>query len=132
MRIGEVAQRAGLSLRTVRYFEHVGLVRPSGRSPGGFRLFTEADLARLLLIRDMKPLSLSVDEMSELLNLLERLDSPETSHAEKIVAIERLDAYRMAAEVRCEALLAQVRRAESLAQSLRQRLAQQKSAQRSR
>ena len=50
MRIGEVAARLGLSLRSVRYYEEEGLVEASGRTPGGFRLYSELDVQRLLLI----------------------------------------------------------------------------------
>lgn len=49
MQIGEVADRTGLSLRTLRYYEEVGQVRPSTRTSGGFRLYSETDVARLLL-----------------------------------------------------------------------------------
>ena len=46
MQIGEVAERTGLSLRTIRYYEEVGLAVPSARSQGGFRLYTEPDVGR--------------------------------------------------------------------------------------
>ena len=70
--IGEAAERTGLSLRTVRYYEEVGLAAPSRRSDGGFRLYCEDDVQRLLLVKRMKPLGLSLDEMRELLDLLAR------------------------------------------------------------
>ena len=47
MQIGEAAERVGLSIRTIRHYEEVGLIVPSARSGGGFRLYTEPDLARL-------------------------------------------------------------------------------------
>ncbi len=47
LRIGEVADRVGLSLRTIRHYDEIGLVVPSDRSAGGFRLYTEADVVRL-------------------------------------------------------------------------------------
>jgi MerR family transcriptional regulator, repressor of the yfmOP operon len=47
LRIEAVAQRTGLTKRTIRYYEEIGLLSPSGRSLGGFRLFSEADVARL-------------------------------------------------------------------------------------
>ncbi|SDJ14694.1 MerR HTH family regulatory protein [Lentzea albidocapillata subsp. violacea] len=55
MQIGE-AERIGLSLRTIRYYEEVGLVVPSARSQGGFRPYTEPDVQRLGVIMRMKPL----------------------------------------------------------------------------
>ena len=51
MQIGEAAERVGLRIRTIRHYEDVGLVIPSARSAGGFRLYTDADLERLLVIR---------------------------------------------------------------------------------
>nr|WP_146857036.1 MerR family transcriptional regulator [Frigoribacterium faeni] len=73
MQIGELAERTGLSLRTIRHYDEVGLLRPSGRSEGGFRLYTAVDLERLLLIRRMKPLGFSIDEMTELLGVVDTL-----------------------------------------------------------
>ena len=51
MQIGEVAARVGLSLRTIRHYDGIGLVMPSERSVGGFRLYSEADVQRLSLIK---------------------------------------------------------------------------------
>jgi MerR family transcriptional regulator, copper efflux regulator len=77
LQIGEVAERVGLSLRTVRYYEEVGLVSPAARSDGGFRLYSEDDVQRLLLAKRMKPMGLTLDEMRELLEVLERSAHPE-------------------------------------------------------
>jgi len=71
--IGEVASRAGLSLRTVRYWESIGLVTPSGRTEGGFRLYTEQDVQRLLVVRALKPTGLTPEEILELLELRDRV-----------------------------------------------------------
>lgn len=63
MQIGEIAERTGMSFRTLRHYDEVGLLTPSARSQGGFRLYTDADLAKLLVIRRMKPLGYSIEEM---------------------------------------------------------------------
>ena len=46
MQIGEVAARTELSLRSLRHWEEVGLLQPSGRTEGGFRLYTDADVEK--------------------------------------------------------------------------------------
>ena len=71
MHIGELAERTGLSLRTIRHYDEIGLLKPSGRTEGGFRLYTGSDLERLLVIRRMKPLGFSLEEMAELLRIIE-------------------------------------------------------------
>lgn len=67
--IGVVADAVGLSLRTIRHYEEVGVVVPSGRSQGGFRLYTDADIDRLMQVKAMKPFGFSLDEISEVLDL---------------------------------------------------------------
>ena len=74
MQIGEVADRTGLSFRTLRHYDEVGLLQPSARSDGGFRLYTESDVQRLLVIRRMKPLGFSLDEMGEVMRTVSALD----------------------------------------------------------
>lgn len=67
--IGVVAESVGLSLRTIRHYEEVGLVVPSGRSHGGFRLYTDDDIDRLVQVKVMKPFGFSLDEIGEVLEL---------------------------------------------------------------
>ena len=74
MQIGELADRTEMSLRTIRHYDEVGLLTPSGRSEGGFRLYTHDDYLRLMVIRRMKPLGFSLDEMAELLRVVGALD----------------------------------------------------------
>ncbi|MBT2511653.1 MerR family transcriptional regulator [Streptomyces sp. ISL-98] len=124
MQIGEVAERTGLSLRTIRHYEEVGLVIPSARSKGGFRLYTEADVDRLMVIRRMKPLDFSLEEMRDLLEITDRIaavDDPPTGE-ERDRLRERLDTYRRVADARCETLRAQLMAAEDFASTLRRRL----------
>ena len=71
MHIGELAERTGLSLRTLRHWDEVGLARASGRSEGGFRLYTADDEQRVRLIMTMKPLGFTLEEMAELVAALE-------------------------------------------------------------
>lgn len=126
MQIGEVAERTGLSLRTIRYYEEVGLVRPSARTQGGFRLYTEPDVARLNLIRRMKPLGFSLDETRDLLRALDDLDREDGSVDTKEALVERLVMYRVAADERCRELREQLRTAEEFASDLRTEIARQR------
>ncbi|NEE01688.1 MerR family transcriptional regulator [Phytoactinopolyspora halotolerans] len=133
MQIGEVAERVGLSLRTIRYYEEVGLVRPSARTPGGFRLYAEPDVARLNLVKRMKTLEFSLEEMGDLLSLLDRLSDDERDDEQddeqpgaRGEIIDRLSMYRSAAEQRCSALRAQLETAEALAADLRTELSRQR------
>ncbi|MBB5909938.1 DNA-binding transcriptional MerR regulator [Actinoalloteichus hymeniacidonis] len=124
MQIGEVAARTELSLRTIRHYEETGLVVPSARSQGGFRLYTEADVARLMVIRRMKPLGFSLDEMRDLLESTDRLDSGTVSDAEeREILLERIRVYERAAVEQIDKLRIQLSRAEDFAQTLRIRLA---------
>lgn len=79
MHIGEMADRSQMSLRTIRHYDEVGLLTPSGRTEGGFRLYTERDFSRLMVIRRMKPLGFTLDEMAELLRVVDRLGESEAT-----------------------------------------------------
>jgi DNA-binding transcriptional MerR regulator len=56
LRIGEAAQRVGVSARTLRYYEELGLLTPAGHSAGGARRYSEGDVARLVRIRELQEL----------------------------------------------------------------------------
>ena len=56
MQIGEVAERTGVTQRTLRYWESIGLLPPAHRLEGGFRLYSESDLRRLEQIVELKRL----------------------------------------------------------------------------
>lgn len=63
-RIGEVAERTGLTRRTLRHYDELGLLVPAERSWGNYRLYSQADLLRLLQIQNLKALGLSLDEIA--------------------------------------------------------------------
>ncbi len=75
MHIGELVDRSQMSLRTIRHYDEVGLLKPSGRTEGGFRLYTERDFTRLLLIRRMKPLGFTLEAMAGLLRVIDALEA---------------------------------------------------------
>ena len=116
--IGEVAEAVGLSLRTIRHYEEVGLVPPSGRTSGGFRLYTDDDIERLRLVKHMKPLDFSLEEMRDLLQVRDRL-AEGVDNETRGELLERLAMYAVAADARCEKLREQLQVAESMADMLR-------------
>jgi DNA-binding transcriptional MerR regulator len=125
MQIGEVAERTELSLRTIRHYEETGLVTPSARSQGGFRLYTEADVTRLMVIRRMKPLGFTLEEMRDLLtslDALDALDDPPASPAAREALLARVRTYEQAAARKITDLRLQLTRAEEFAATLRARL----------
>ena len=65
-RIGEFARRAGVTIRTLRYYDKRGLLKPSAWSESGQRLYTELDYARLQQIMTLKLIGLSLDEIRSL------------------------------------------------------------------
>ena len=65
-RIGELAAKVGMTERTIRYYEEVGLLESVKRLDGGIRVYTDDDVRRLKFIRKLKVLGLSLQEMNEL------------------------------------------------------------------
>ncbi|MGA9276289.1 MerR family transcriptional regulator [Ilumatobacter sp.] len=61
MRIGEVAARSGMTVRTLRYYEEIGLVAPTGRTDAGYRLYGPDQIERLYRISVLRSLGLSLD-----------------------------------------------------------------------
>ncbi len=67
--IGEVCQRTGLTPRALHYYDEIGLLVPSERLTGGYRLYSAADLERIERIRDLKRLlGLSLSEIKRILD----------------------------------------------------------------
>lgn len=69
MRIGELAQKAGVTPRTIRYYENLGLLSPSEREGTGFRYYTETELAKLQKIDCLKSLGLTLEEITTVIDL---------------------------------------------------------------
>lgn len=125
MQIGEVAERTGLSLRTIRYYGEVGLVSPSSRSDGGFRLYTSNDVAKLELVRQMKPLDFSIEEMKEVLTMLDRIKEERVPEAERERLLTALANFELIAAERSDKLRAKLAAAEAFVASLNFQLSDQ-------
>jgi DNA-binding transcriptional MerR regulator len=63
--IGEVARKLGISLRTIRYYEELGILKPKGRTAGHFRLYSEDDMKRLEAVQSLKSLGYSLKQIQE-------------------------------------------------------------------
>lgn len=74
--IGVVAEESGVSIKTIRYYEELGLLKPSGRTAGGFRLFDCSVLQRLHFIKRAQGLGLSLLEIKEFLSIHDRGNLP--------------------------------------------------------
>ena len=99
LQIGEVAQRTGVTQRTLRFYEEKGLLRPPSRMDGGFRLYSEDDVKRVEHIRrlqDLLGISLAdIKDMVDADEVLRELRSqyrPEAGIAEKRNQLEKATA----------------------------------------
>lgn len=69
MQIGELAQRANVSHRTIHYYERIGLMKPAEREGAGYRYYDETAFRRLEKIAALKRLGLSLDEIAAVIDL---------------------------------------------------------------
>lgn len=109
MLIGELAERSGVSARMLRHYDSIGLLSPSGRSPGGFREYSDADVQRLFHVEALKSLGLSLSEITGALadlsfspatmvaELLERTRERLTREQELLGRLEQVQAHGPAA-----------------------------------
>jgi DNA-binding transcriptional MerR regulator len=103
IKIGDFAAMAGTNLRTLRYYEEIGLLRPASRSTGGFRFYRPEDLNRLRMVASLQRLGLELAEIRTLMDtrtnglprtdILARvraaLDEQRKLIAERIAALEQ-------------------------------------------
>jgi MerR family copper efflux transcriptional regulator len=69
LRIGEVARRTGLSVKTIRFYCDAGLLEPRERSEAGYRLFDQENLAELAIIRALRAMDVSIPELARILEV---------------------------------------------------------------
>lgn len=93
LKIGELSRQSDLPVKTLRYYEELGLIRSEQRTEGGFRQFSPDCLARLNFIKQAKTLGLSLQEIHHILEIHDQGETPchEVRHTlqEKIVEIEQ-------------------------------------------
>ena len=95
MQIGEVAERTGLTQRTLRYYESIGLLAPASRMEGGFRLYSDEDLRRLEQIVELKRLlGFSLAEIKQIVDaddVLQQIRAENKQHSDPAERRARLE-----------------------------------------
>ena len=66
LKVSDVARLAGVSIRTLHHYDEIGLVRPSARSPAGYRLYAQSDLERLQQVLFFRELDFPLDEVKRI------------------------------------------------------------------
>ena len=87
-KISDAARRAALTVKTVRYYADIGLVKPAGRSAAGYRLYAESDIAKLGFIGRARRYSFSIEQCRDLLSLYE--DDQRPSAEVKRITLEKI------------------------------------------
>ena len=102
MKIQELAQRTGVSAKTIRFYEEVGILPAPARAENNYREYSGQDMERLRLVAGARRLDLSLDDIQEIIALrdhreapcrimLERLVQKADEIAERIQALQRLE-----------------------------------------
>jgi MerR family transcriptional regulator, copper efflux regulator len=76
MQIGQLAKKAGVNPRTIRFYEQIGVLPAPRRTPSGYRQYTDRDFDRLAFIRNVKALGVALGEIKEVLAFRDRGASP--------------------------------------------------------
>jgi MerR family transcriptional regulator, copper efflux regulator len=76
LKIGEIHSHSQIPIKTIRYYEDIGLIRSEKRSPGGFRLFSPAVLVRLGFIKRSQALGFSLQEIRYILDIHDQGELP--------------------------------------------------------
>ncbi|MQY27489.1 HEAT repeat domain-containing protein [Nocardia aurantia] len=92
MLIGEAARRSGVSARMLRHYESLGLVRPTGRTVGGYREYSPADIRRIFYVEGLRSLGLSLRQIGR------ALDDPEFAPADLVGDLIRESEQRLSRE----------------------------------
>ena len=121
-RVGEIAERLGVSPRTIKYYEELGLIRPETRSPGGFRLYGKEGVEQLERILRMKSMGYSLAAIRELLATRDA-----AQEADKITVIsntmERLKDREREVTERIQQMRKDLKQAEALREELGREIA---------
>ncbi|MCL6596932.1 MAG: MerR family transcriptional regulator [Firmicutes bacterium] len=84
MFIGDLARRTGLTVKAIRYYETIGILPPSDRTPAGYRVYTAQDEERLRFVKAAKAVGLRLGDIREVLAFRDRGEAPCTFVRERI------------------------------------------------
>lgn len=84
MKIGEIAEKSGLSAHTLRYYEKSGLLKASGRSMNNYRIYTQDDLETAKFIKRARHIGFSMDEVTSFLSIRSDLSAHVCAEAKKL------------------------------------------------
>ena len=87
MRIGELSNRAGVTIDTVRYYERRGVLSKAPRTAAGYRLFGEEDVTRLVFVRQLQDLGFTLDEIVDALQVHDRGEASCASERWRLEAV---------------------------------------------
>ena len=115
--VGDVAEKLGVSRRTIKYYEELGLVEPEERSEGGFRRYGPAAVRRMEIILRLKGIGFSLSAIRE---ILEIRDTAQEATKEAVLSetIEHLEKQRAEVETRVGRIREDLKRAEGLHRDL--------------
>ena len=96
LHIGDVAKKAGVSQRCLRYYEELGLIEPELRTSGGYRLYSESQVQKLRMINDLKSMGLPLSQIQDILTLKKgaHIGSEKASHILELfnLQLQQIDA----------------------------------------
>lgn len=110
MKVGALAKQTGISVRTLHYYDEIGVLAPSQRSDAGYRLYTAADVVRLQQIMSLRQLGFPLDQIYECLNCGDL--SPLRVVEQQLAQLREQIALQHQLRERLEAIAGGLRRAE--------------------
>jgi DNA-binding transcriptional MerR regulator len=99
MRIGELASRLGVSTKSIRFYESIGLMPDPARTPSGYRDYGEVDVDRLTFVKTAQRLGLTLDEIKEIIAFRDRGQQP-CGYVADVLRRQVADLDRRIAEMR--------------------------------
>ncbi|GAB76866.1 DNA-binding transcriptional regulator, MerR family [Austwickia chelonae] len=98
LQIGDVAELTGLSLRSIRHYEDLGLVTPEGRTAGGFRIYDAEAIERLRLVMSLKLVGLSLEQIRPIVDACRAIETGQGTQEDASLVQDGEDAVAQAIE----------------------------------